>query len=403
MKAKALFSLAFIADISSDTEAIKATSPNIEFILNKLLRRALDSSQHELRFINVYTDESWTVEEIMELLSILSKNDDNSKEVVNFGILDDCEKLFEDSLNKKELLLSLSVIWSVSFQADLRDQLRKRKIVAKIQKWKSHKCQEIRQTVAGIEWNMEEHQSTKCDASAVQDGEKHVIISYCHKQQALVWKIWAKLEQRGVNIWIDTTKMQGDQYDKMTKAVQNASHVICCVSEDYFNSDACRSEAQYSKDLKRDMIFVKVQQNYGPKDWLGLLMAGKIYYEMHNTDQIDEKIDRLLTYIESKEEIKPQFADTLDATDCTDTKEGKDLFKSWSKDEVREWYESIGCSTNETALQVLQEIDGKLLCQLYNWQQNAPQFFLMFSQEKFQFSAIDLMKFSSAVELLATK
>ena len=124
---------------------------------------------------------------------------------------------------------------------------------------------------------------------------------------------------------------------------------------------------------------------------------------MHNANQIDKKIDRLLAYIESKEEIKPQFADTLDATDCTDTKERKELLKSWSKEEVREWYDSIGCSTNETALQILQETDGKLLCQLYNWQQNAPQFFLMFSEEKLQFSAIDLMKFSSAVEQLATK
>ena len=276
LKANALLALAFIADIGSDTKAIKATSSNIEFILKSLLRTALNSAEHHSKNnTQNYSGMSCSVEEIMEVLSILSKNKDNAREMVNFGILDDCEKLFEDSLKKEELLLSLSVIWSVSFHANLRDQLRKRNIVAKIQKWKSHKCQEIQQAVAGIEWNMQEHHSTKCDASAVQDGEKHVMISYCHRQQAVVWQIWARLKQRGVNIWIDTTKMQGNMYDKMAKAVQNASHVICCVSEDYFNSDACRSEAEYSKDRKRDMIFVKVQQNYEPIDWLGFIMAGK--------------------------------------------------------------------------------------------------------------------------------
>ena len=404
LKANALLALTFVADISSDTKVITATSSNIQFILESLLRTALNSPGHYSgNNEQNYSGMNCTVEEIMEVLSILSKNEDNAKEMVNFGILDDCEKLFEDSLKKEELLLSLSVIWSVSFQVDLQDRLRKRNIVAKIQEWKSDDCQEIRQAVAGIEWNMQEHQSTKCGASAVQDGKKHIMISYCHKQQALVWQIWARLKQRGVNIWIDKTKMQGDMYDKMAKGVQNASHVICCVSEDYFNSDACRSEAQYSKELKRDMIFVKIQQNYRPEDWLGLIMAGKIYYEMHNADEIEKKIDMVLAYVEGKEEIVPQLADRLEATDGTNTKKGKELFKSWSKDEVREWYDSIGCSTNETALQILQEIDGRLLCQLYNWQQNAPQFFLKFSQEKLQFPAIDLIKFSSAVEQLATK
>ena len=332
LKANALLALAFIADIGSDTDAIKATSSNIEFILKSLLRTALNSAEHHSKNnTQNFSGMSCTVEEIMEVLSILSKNKDNAREMVNFGILDDCEKLFEDSLRREELLLSLSVIWSVSFHADLRDQLRKRKIVAKIQKWKSHKCQEIQQAVAGIEWNMEEHHSTKSDTVIVPDSEKHVMISYCQKQQLRVWQIWTRLKQRGVNIWIDKTKMQGDMYDKMAEAVQNASHVICCVSEDYFNSDACRSEAQYSKELKRDMIFVKIQQNYRPEDWLGLIMAGKIYYEMHNADEIEKKIDMVLAYVEGKEEIVPQLADRLEATDGTNTKKGKKCSKVGQK------------------------------------------------------------------------
>ena len=57
----------------------------------------------------------------------------------------------------------------------------------------------------------------------------------------------------------------------------------------------CRREASYANDLKKPIIPIIMEQDYKPDGswgWLGLIIAGKLYYNLsdweHNEDQIGE-------------------------------------------------------------------------------------------------------------------
>ena len=405
LKTNALMVVTFIADISSDTQVIKTTSSNMKFIIKKLLRLALNSPQHHsMNNEGNSVGMSYHVEEMMEALSLLSKNSDNARKMAELGILDDCENILLENFSEREIILSLGIIWTLSFHDDLRKQLEARDIRNKIQVWKNHSNTEIKKAISGIEWNMQDVHFPGIDPEIQNESEKHVMISYCHQQQALACQISETLKQNGVNVWIDSEQMEGDMFDKMGKAIQNASHVICCVSEDYFNSDPCRSEAEYSRELKRDMVFVKVQQNYRPKDWLGLIMAGKIYYEMYDNRTREENFNRLLLYLKRtcvaketpKDKTPEQEKENLPKIESEDQKN----VKNWSKSDILTWFNAIGCSPNEKTLRVIQEMNGETLAQLCSWKRDTPDFFLKFCQEDFGFYGLDLLLFGNAVQNL---
>ncbi len=75
--------------------------------------------------------------------------------------------------------------------------------------------------------------------------------------------------------------------------MQNATVVICCISDGYFESQASRQEAQYAYILKK-VIFVNVQENYEPTGWLGLLLGAELYYKMHNVALVSSEFANLV-------------------------------------------------------------------------------------------------------------
>ena len=406
IKAHAFSVLATVADISSNDDVIKATSTNMKFVLDSLLRPAMNSSRHNSENeLEKSSTLGRKIEEVMENLSTLSKNTNNAEEMANHGIINDYENLLGgQNVTETELKLTLNTIWSLSFHEDLRDQLKKKNISTKVNQWKNHENIDIKHAVAGIQWNLRENNFRETASKFPGNPDNHVMISYSQRQQALVWQLWRKLKQRGIKVWIDTEKMQGDMFDKMGKAVQNASHVICCVSEDYFNSDPCRSEAQYSRELKRKMIFVKVQKGYRPKDWLGLIMAGKIYYEMHSSEEIEKNFGRLFSYLQGKM-VPGETVAELEKKASHQKEKRKpenrvEVPCNWTQDDVSKWFLSIGCSNGRKSRRVIRGMDGEMLNQLCSWQKNAPHFFLTFAQQQLGLNPLDLMKFGNAVEKL---
>ena len=408
MRANALLLLAFAADISSDVEVIKATSSNIEFIINDLLWPAIRSPNHnsEGREDNK-TSMACDVEEILETLSLLSKNKENAEEIAKLGMLKACETLFEQKLtNEKETSFALSILWSLTFHEGPRKCFESRKpLLQQIEdlKNKYDKNQGILQCASGIDWNLKK----QIMPAVATNSQLHVMISYCHKQQSLAWSIWNKLKEKKIDVWIDTVYMEGDIFGKMAEGVQNASHVICCVSEDYFNSDACRSEAQYAKQLKKHMIFVKVEADYQPKDWLGIIMAGFFYYEIYNEDAIEKKVEQIAALIQKREipvdETVPVGTKTAPLKNDSNNKlqSYRKPKIDWSTKQVKEWFNSIGCQPNEKFLEFLMGLNGELLSELIVWRTSAPEFFLKFMKDEFGFAALDLVKLSNAMEKLA--
>lgn len=50
-----------------------------------------------------------------------------------------------------------------------------------------------------------------------------------------------KLKESGYNLWIDVDDMEGDILSAMANAVENSDLVIIAVTENYKNSNACRT------------------------------------------------------------------------------------------------------------------------------------------------------------------
>ena len=48
------------------------------------------------------------------------------------------------------------------------------------------------------------------------------------------------------------------------QAVENSFCVLVCVTEKYKESSACRSEAEYSYNLKRDIVPLMMEKGYTP-------------------------------------------------------------------------------------------------------------------------------------------
>jgi hypothetical protein len=73
----------------------------------------------------------------------------------------------------------------------------------------------------------------------------------------------AMLPQDGSSV---VSSMSGSTDDKMAEAVENASHVIICVSKNYKESANCRQEALYTNQKYKNgllkIIYVMVDQQY---------------------------------------------------------------------------------------------------------------------------------------------
>ena len=63
------------------------------------------------------------------------------------------------------------------------------------------------------------------------------------------------------------------------------------------------SEASYSSDLKKTIIPLKLEKNYKPKGWLGIIVAGKLYFDFAKEEQFDQACQQLLETVQRAMEI----------------------------------------------------------------------------------------------------
>ena len=257
IKTLALFLLAFAADINANKKLMETTSSNIQFILKSLLEPAMTSPQHMSG-----GDDRWSVQEILGGLSLLSENKENALEMIELGILEQCRRILVDERFECEMHSCLNLIWTMSFMENIRQVMRTdASIIQIIETVSTHVNPEIMKPACGILWNLKH--LDEAETSAIENSVKsHIMISYCWDQKSLAWHIMKRLREAGRQVWIDTIDMKGKMFDAMADAVMKASHVICCVSEEYSRSQFCRLEAAYACRKNKPILFIKVQSGY---------------------------------------------------------------------------------------------------------------------------------------------
>ncbi|XP_055957322.1 uncharacterized protein LOC130010412 isoform X2 [Patella vulgata] len=127
----------------------------------------------------------------------------------------------------------------------------------------------------------------------------HVMISYNWDKQDLVLKIRDQLKSNNIKVWMDVDDMEGSTLEAMAEAVEQAEIVIMCMSRKYKNSENCRAEAEYAFTKKRTIIPIRMETDYTPDGWLGIVCGSKLWYDFSDEQLMNSNMGRFLKAVEN--------------------------------------------------------------------------------------------------------
>ena len=83
-------------------------------------------------------------------------------------------------------------------------------------------------------------------------------------------------------------------------------HTLVLLLIEYF-----ASEAEYVYRLRKDFVPLRLQREYIPDGWLGILVGTRLYFDVYSEDQLDVQVPRLIKELRDRGKISP----TLDQPD----------------------------------------------------------------------------------------
>ena len=89
-------------------------------------------------------------------------------------------------------------------------------------------------------------------------GEKDFIfISYSHKNSNAVMEIIERLQKDGYRIWYDEGIDPGTEWDDyIAEKIEKSGYLIAFISNEYLESENCRDELNYARDLDKNRLLV---------------------------------------------------------------------------------------------------------------------------------------------------
>jgi hypothetical protein len=83
---------------------------------------------------------------------------------------------------------------------------------------------------------------------------QHVFISYSHKDRLFVDKLEARLQQEGVEVWLDRNEIRGGDFvqERVESAIQNACFVLVVLSRHSVNSTFVQDELRSAMAKQRN-------------------------------------------------------------------------------------------------------------------------------------------------------
>ncbi|CAF0953795.1 unnamed protein product [Didymodactylos carnosus] len=226
-----------------------------------------------------------------------------------------------------------------------------------------------------------EHNSSE---NAGKKFEYDIMLSYSHIDMEMCDKIYNRLTNDKFKVWRDKVEMYGSYMDRMAEGVETSEFVVILMSDSYKKSQNCRAEAIYARENKRHIIPLKIQEDYKPNGWLGILVAdlnyvnfalknfNKSYEELITQFQlyrkprkIDSKSDDVKPPESSHEEKRPKSYDiptTADSSTIQDNFFEQRLIESWTEKDVRDF---LTDKHLEVMIPSCRNMNGSQLYQMY--------------------------------------
>ena len=82
-----------------------------------------------------------------------------------------------------------------------------------------------------------------------------VFISYSSVDSRFAWHIKGHLEKAGIETWLfeDPEKRGGQIYEKIVKAINDASIFLALLSADYLKSETCKHEGSLALNCEKEL------------------------------------------------------------------------------------------------------------------------------------------------------
>ncbi|XP_076801433.1 uncharacterized protein LOC143445919 isoform X1 [Clavelina lepadiformis] len=415
IKAGATMLLAFCIQ-EDDNDKIVADNQVVDFMI-EALSSTLDSSEH------VSEAYGFTAKEIVICLDKLASNDKNKKSLVEAGVLPLLTKILQTSnTDESELSATVHFLWTLSFHPESRENIRSEEGLLEAMDAlleQSPPDSYIARSCNGINFVVNGTQAERAlfglgqddgsiDAAPVHKG--HIMISYQWDVQPTILHIRDKLKESGYNLWIDVDDMEGDILSAMANAVENSDLVIIAVTENYKNSNACRTEATYAYKLGKPILPLLLQHNYKPDGWLGALLGMKLYLDISQEGSLDKKYDKLLEMIDMKnsnipneKEVTASMTETssLPSPESNKSRENSRLTKvevsSWNVQQVAQW---VRKTEIDGLPEALSKFDGIDLSQLKNLLERSPDTYYAVLRKDFELSWNQIFHLTDVLETL---
>ncbi|CAK8677980.1 unnamed protein product [Clavelina lepadiformis] len=411
IKAKVMMLLSFCIN-EEENEKIMAGTGVINFIV-KLLKNALDSANH------IGKTYAFSAAETVMGLDKLAANDNNKKQIVEAGVLPLLVSMLNEKCRAEEHNVATHCIWTLSFHPSNRENIREEPgLLEAVHRILQNKDSEpgTKCSCDGIVFLIEGVEPKLRDAEVEQKHDMHIMISYQWDVQATILQLRDNLRERGYKIWIDVDQVQGSILTEMASAVENAIVVIVAMTENYKNSNPCRTEAEYAYKLSKPIVPLLLQPHYKPDGWLGALLGMQLYVDLSNSEIVEQKfadVDRLIasktkTQALNQESFVAPISETVvDARPLhalprqiranTSTHAVSGICTKWSRDDVLEWGEK---NSIVSAVATLCDFDGIGLMQLVQLLKRSPDVYYSALKNDFKMEWLQIFHLTNALEHL---
>ncbi|XP_077867140.1 uncharacterized protein LOC144356158 [Saccoglossus kowalevskii] len=412
VRAKALLNLVYIVD-EDENDKIMTGGTNIAFLV-KMLQSALQSPSHMSK--TYYFD----AEELVDGINKLATNDQNKKTLVECNVLPLLVQMMKEGQSEEEIRQAARCIWTLAFhednkdtirnEADLMDELRKQMHCSN-----KSSCGGACRTARGALWVLGEEESVRKKEHSDRAGDVvlqsqarstgHVMISYQWDAQKTMVKVKNKLKDAGYKVWMDIEQMEGSTLEAMASAVENAAVVLICFSQKYKDSPSCRTEAEYTYRLNKPFIPLKIQSDYQPDGWLGILLGTKLYFDFSAATRPEKEMPKLLRELgnrgmSSQTMIENPVPNTV-APVVGAMPPRNDIGSettTWTNSDVMTWLEGIGLQHLKNRFR---EYNGEMILGLRLVGSESPDFFYSSLKSDLGFKKlIDIIKFRNALDKL---
>ena len=87
--------------------------------------------------------------------------------------------------------------------------------------------------------------------------ENYIFISYSHRDIDEVLSFIETLQENGYNVWYDEGIDPGTEWDEnIAKHIRECAYFISFITEDYIQSQNCRDELTYARDLNKERLLI---------------------------------------------------------------------------------------------------------------------------------------------------